>query len=418
MLLSGAQKIGVVAVAMIVVAEGAVLLLKPREDVLEPVPVVESEYFGEVEIARGRDYREGQRWLFIGGLAVQGALLGALASGRPGSARRLLERAGERPVLGAAAAGAGLSLALGLVALPTDVWAHERAVDYEISVQSLDSWLADAGKSALIGAVIAAGGAALLIALIRRAPRVWPLPGAAAVVAGVAALTWLSPVVLAPLFNEFDPLPEGSQLRSEVLELADRAGVDVGEVYAVDASKRSSAINAYVGGLGPTKRVVLHDTLIDGSERGELRAVVAHELSHVANRDVPRGIAFVALIAPFGLFFVREAGGGLAARFGADAASPAALPAYALALGVASFVLSVPGNQLSRSVERVADDFALELTRDPQSVMQLHKDLAVTNVADPDPPAWARFLFGSHPPAVDRIGMAVAFEQQADQASG
>src|SRR5206468_476323 len=128
----------------------------------------------------------------------------------------------------------------------------------------------------------------------RRAPRAWWLPGAGVVVAATGAVVFASPVLLDPLFNRFRPLPEGP-LRRDVLDLADRAGVRVGEVYVVDASRRTTAANAYVTGLGPTKRVVLFDTLL-GAHAGEAggsdftpdetRLVVAHELAHVHFRDV------------------------------------------------------------------------------------------------------------------------------------
>ena len=124
----------------------------------------------------------------------------------------------------------------------------------------------------------------------RRYPRTWWLPAAAGSVAFGAVLAALAPVVLDPIFNDFTPLPEG-ETRADVLELARAAGVKVGEVYSVDASRRTTAANAYVTGLGPTKRVVLFDTLLDRYSRDEVRMVVAHELAHVRHRDVPRGVA-------------------------------------------------------------------------------------------------------------------------------
>ena len=114
---------------------------------------------------------------------------------------------------------------------------------------------------------------------------------------GAAIVTWLAPVVIAPLFNKFDELPPG-QARSDVLELARKAGVDVGHVYEVDASKRTTAINAYVNGLGSSKQVVLYDTLIHDLNQGERRAVVAHELGHVHGNDIQRGLLFVAIVDP------------------------------------------------------------------------------------------------------------------------
>jgi STE24 endopeptidase len=404
-------RIGAIVVAMVVVAEGAVWLLAPEEPPSEPEAVDEGAYFERAALERARDYRGGQRALMFAGLGAQGIVLILLATGRPAAAGRALERLGERPALGAIAAGAGLSLTLTVVALPFDVAAHERSVDAGLSTQSLGAWFGDVGKSAAIGAALAGLGAALLLALVRRFPRAWFVPGAACVVALAAVFSWLAPVVLAPLFNRFDPLPEGSELRAEVLELGREGGVDIGEVYSVDASRRSTTLNAYVGGLGPTKRVVLYDNLIEETERPELRSVVAHELGHVANDDIPRGITFIAIVAPLGLLAVRELANGLTERRGIAPGSPAALPAYALGIAVVSFVLNIPGNQLSRDVEAAADQYALELTDDPQGLVNLQRRLAAENLSDPDPPGYVSVLFGTHPTTVERIGAALAYER-------
>jgi STE24 endopeptidase len=394
----------------VLVAEAAAWALRPRDDVIDSVPVAEDEYFDPAQVQRAEEYRSGQRLLFLATLGIETGLLVTLALGRPRTVRRRLDALGRRPVLGAAAVGAGLSLALAAAALPTQAVAHERAVDYGLSTQSLGAWLGDEGKSAAISAVIAAGGAALLIALLRRFGRFWWAPAAAAVVAFSVVFVWLAPVVLSPLFNRFDPLPPG-QARSDVLELGERAGVDVGEVYEVDASRRSTTLNAYVSGLGPTKRVVLYDTLLEEAERPALRSVVAHELAHVEHRDIPRGILWTAIVAPFGLLFAGLLATRLADRTGTDSATPAALPAFALAISVAAFGLTAISNQLSRDVERSADAAALELTDDPRGLIDLQTRLAETNLSDPDPPAWSHLLFGTHPTTVERIGIARAYEQ-------
>jgi STE24 endopeptidase len=407
---SRGARIGAIAVAMVIVAEGAVWLLRPGETI-EPASVSEGDYFNPAEVERARDYRSGQRALLLVAMGAQGAVLVALALGRPAFARRGLERLARRPALGAAAAGAALSVTVTVVALPASVWAHERSVDVGLSTQSLGPWFVDIAKSTAIGAALAGIGAALLMALVRRFGARWWVPGVGGVVAISAIFSWLAPVVLAPLFNRFEALPEGSRARSDVLELAGRAGVDVGEVYRVDASRRSTALNAYVTGLGPTKRVVIYDTLLEEAERPELRSVVAHELGHVRHEDILRGLAFVALVTPLGLLFTRELVGAFADRTGIDGRSPAALPAYAFALALAGFILSVPGNQLSRKVEASADQFSLETTDDPRALIDLQRQLAKVNISDPDPPGWVEFVFGTHPPATERIGAAVAWEE-------
>jgi STE24 endopeptidase len=403
--------VGLAAVAMVVVAEVAVWLLRPGQHPIDPLPVSEADYFDQAQLERARDYRSGQRWLALAAIGAEGLVLVVLAVGRPAPARRALERLSRRPLLGAAAAGAGIALLVEAASLAPRFAAHERAVDFGLSSQSFGPWLWDVARGAAIGATLAAAGAALLIALVRRFPVRWWGPGSAAVAAIAVVGTWVAPVVLGPIFNRFDALPDDSKLRAQVLALAERAGVDIGEVYRVDASRRGTTLNAYVDGLGPTKRVVLYDNLIDRAERPELRSVVAHELGHVAHDDIPRGIAYVALVAPLGLLFVREFSSVLVRRTGAPPGTPAALPAYALSLSIAVFVLNVPGNQLSRQVEASADSFALELTADPEALIDLQQRLADTNLSDPDPPEPFKFLFGTHPPTIERIGAAVAYEQ-------
>ena len=403
------MRLGVTAVAAVVVAEAAAWLLRPRE-IEQPVHVDENAYFSHAELTKARDYASGQRLILVGGLLAEGAVLVLLATGRPAVARRALERLGGRPVLGGAAAAAGLSIAVAVVTVPFGIWAHERSVDVGLSTQSIGGWFSDWGKGTVIGAVLAGLIGTFALWLMRRFRARWWIPGSVAVVIGAAILTWLAPVVLAPLFNKFDELPPG-QARSDVLELARKAGVDVGDVYEVDASRRTTAINAYVNGLGSSKQVVLYDTLIGDLNQGERRAVVAHELGHVHGNDIPRGLLFVAIVTPLSLIFVSLMASGIARRRGAEPGTPAYLPALALAIAAASFVIGIAGNQLSRSVEARADTFSLQLTNDPRGMIELQQQLADRNLADPDPPGIFTLLFGTHPPATERIGTAVAWEQ-------
>jgi STE24 endopeptidase len=297
-----------------------------------------------------------------------------------------------------------------VVTVPFGIWAHERSVDVGLSTQSLAGWFNDWGKATAIGAVLAGLIGTIALGLIRRFGGRWWIPGSVGVVLGAAVLTWLAPVVIAPLFNKFEELPPG-QARSDVLELSRRADVDVGNVYEVDASRRTTAINAYVNGIGSSKRVVLYDTLLKDLNRGERNSVVAHELGHVHGNDIPRGLLFVAIVTPLALVFVTGMAGAIARRRGTELGSPASVPALALAIGVASFVIGIAGNQLSREVEARADTFALELTDDPRALIELQQRLADRNLSDPDPPAVWSFLFRTHPTTMERIGAALAWER-------
>jgi STE24 endopeptidase len=402
-------RLGATAVAALCVAEAAAWLLRPRE-LVEPIPVAEEDYFTPEEIERAHDFRSGQRLLFVGAIAAQGVLLVALVAGRPVPVRRALEGVSARPVLGGAAAAGGLYVLLSAVDLPFAVAAHERSRDVGLSTQGLGAWSLDWGKATLIGAAIAAAAGTAALALMRRLGRRWWIPGSAAFVALAAVFVWIAPVTLAPLFNDFERLEPGTA-RSDTLDLGRRAGVDIGEVYRVDASRRGTGINAYVGGLGPTKRVVLYDTLLEDLDRGERRSVIAHELGHVSGNDIPRGLAWLALASPLALLFAGRLAESLGGRGGAQPGRPAFLPAFALALAITSFGIGVIGNRLSRDVEARADTFALELTDDPRALIDLQRRLAETNVSEPDPPDALHFLLGTHPTAMERIGAALAWRR-------
>jgi STE24 endopeptidase len=222
-----------------------------------------------------------------------------------------------------------------------------------------------------------------------------------------AVFAALAPVVLDPLFNDFTPLPEG-ETRSDVLALAGAAGVKVGEVYSVDASRRTTAANAYVTGLGPTKRVVLFDTLLDRYHRDVVMVVVAHALAHVRHRDVARSVAFAALTAPSTTFAVQRVSWSLSPSRG----TARALPALALAAGIVSVPVGLIANRLSRAVERRADDFSLRLSDQPEAFVSFERTIALQNVADLEPPRFTTFL-ATHPPTGERIGAALGYKNRA-----
>ena len=395
----------------LVVARAAVLVLRPSEGLIEPDPVDVQEYFSSEDIARARRFGRPQLALHaLAGLVQAGVLVAFVAhpprgSGAPRAARGL----SAWPLLESSLVGAGLSAVVGLAPLPLNALARRRAVAVGLATQSWRGWIGDVAKTSAIEVGLAAVAAPAGVALMRRLPRAWWLPGAGLVVAGAGGMTLLAPVVLEPLFNRYTPLPSG-ELREDVLELARRAGVDVGEVFSVDASRRTTAANAYVTGIGPTKRVVLFDTLLERFTRDETRLVVAHELAHVRHRDVPRGFLYLGLVAPAGLLAAAQMTRRLRGGAPADAST---LPALALSLGVVSTALGSVASALSRSIERRADAFSLRLTGAPEPFIGFERRIVAQNLADPDPPRWLVRLFASHPPTVERIGIARAYARLA-----
>jgi STE24 endopeptidase len=393
---------GAIAVA---VAEASARLLAPRGAALEPASVDPAQYFSADEIERGAGYARPQLLL---ALARGGVDLASLAW--------VVNRAGRRPVRlpawlagpvrGGAAVGAVLSLVLSLPGLPLTALARRRAMRAGLITQSWRGWALDLLKANAIQAVLAGVGGGAVVAVTRRFPRGWWAPAAGGSVLFGAIFATLAPVVLDPVFNDFEPLPEG-ETRSDVLALASAAEVKVGEVYSVDASRRTTAANAYVTGLGPTKRVVLFDTLLDRYSRDEVRVVVAHELAHVRHRDVARSIAFAALVAPATARAVQRLSWALSAERG----TPATLPVLALSTALVSAPLGPIGNRLSRAVERRADAFSLELSDAPEAFVSFERRIALQNLADLTPPRWVAALLATHPPTLERIGAAEAFSR-------
>ena len=377
-----------------VVAEAAVIALRPRDGLIEAQEVDAGTLFDPQEVARARRYGRGQLALgALGGASETALMVWLLRSRRVPGGGSLVRAASD---------GAALSLALVLVPLPFGALMRARALRVGLATQSWRGWAWDVARSGALGAAFAAAGSVIATELIRRRGEDWWKAGAAGSVAVAVAVTLLGPVLLDPIFNDFEALEDG-ELRREVLALARAAGVGVREVFAVDASRRTSAANAYVNGLGASRRIVIYDTLLESFTPEQARSVVAHELAHVRYRDVPRQLVFLGLVAPAAMRAIARLSSALEG-------SPApGLPALALAGAVVSTPVGVLSRQLSRAIERRADAFALELTGEPDAFIAFEQRLTRQNLADPDPPRWLSALLGTHPPIVERVGIAEAY---------
>lgn len=398
-----------VGIGAILLAVLGVLLLSPAQGPPSPDPQaaarVIADRFTSAELNRADDYRSWGRLIGVASLLAQFAVLAFLAFWRGGPMKRALSRLNRRPLLGALLAGAGVSVLVALVGLPFSLASWQLGRDYGLVSQGLGLRLIDWLLGSLIAIIPAAIGALVAIALWRRLRGRFWIAATVLVASWAVITTWLWPVVVSPLFNQFDPLPQGP-IRQEVMELADRAGVEVGEVYVVDASRRSSTVNAYVNGIGSSKRVVIYDNAIRALDPDEFKALIAHELGHVKAADLRRGLAFALLVIPLAVLFVQMASLAVMKRNGDDPGGPALIPVLALMITLAAFVLQVPGNALSREVEAKADRYSLSLTDDPQGLVDLQVRLAKANLSDVDPPEAWQFLFGTHPSTLDRIAIA------------
>jgi STE24 endopeptidase len=225
--------------------------------------------------------------------------------------------------------------------------------------------------------------------------------------------SFLWPVVFEPAFNRFESMPAG-QLRTDLLELAEKNGTPVQDVLVSDASRRTTALNAYVSGFGSTRRIVVYDTVLEQLPERQVESIVAHELGHVSADDVLTGTLMGALGAAAGVaalgWLVSSVR--LRRRVGADSiGDPRVIPLILFLMAVGTLVSTPVQNLVSRHIEARADVHALDLTADPDAFVEMQRGLAVTNLSDPDPPAALQWLFGSHPTTAERIGIARDWER-------
>lgn len=366
--------------------------------------------FTPEQFARSKARKRATAPVRYASLAVDLAVVLGLGFSPAGSA--LVHAAGElggggwvaTALLGAVA----LRVVLWLLDLPFSLWRERINKQWGLSTRTRKLFWLDSLRGFVIGAVLMAAVSLGFFAIARSVPGNWPLVAGACGVALVFVLSFLLPVVIEPLFNKFRPLEDG-ELRTRLMELARRSGVEVQDVLVCDASKRTTASNAYVSGFGKTRRIVLWDTTIADCEPAEIASVTAHELGHAKRQDVLYGTALGALGMIFSVAVLAWALSLVALHTAARVTGPQDPRALALLLAIATVLGALGGplfNAYSRRIERRADQFGLDLTRDPAAVVTTWRRLAVGNLADLDPHPLAVLLFATHPPIPARLAHA------------
>ena len=386
----------VAGAALWVLAAQALLQTTVPDDLRLPsTPAI--RYFTAAQLSDSSSY---ERFLEINGILSGIALVAALA---------VYARHGHRFTRESAAGRIGTGMLLGMLGfafvwlaqLPFEIaqlwWERRHGVaDQDYVTFVVDDFLALGGTFIFISVALV-----IVMALARPLPRTWWAPGAAVFVALTLLLALVSPYLL----PDVHPLRNPS-LAADAARLARAEGVADTEVSVQRVRRFTDEPNAGALGLGPTRRVVLWDTLLDDRfSRPELRAVMAHEFAHVARSHILRDIGFFALFSlPTALviFAVTRRRGGMA--------RPEAVPVALLALVLLQLAASPLNNSFSRRLESEADWRALETTRDPKAAIALFRDLGLSARQRPDPPGWIVTLSHSHPPIMDRIRMAEAWE--------
>ena len=272
--------------------------------------------------------------------------------------------------------------------------------------QGYDGWFLDSARSVGVELVLYGIAVAGAVWLAARFGRRWWLVASPILVALSVVFILVQPLILQPLCERLPAAAGQESRRRGAAARRDQMGVDVETVEVSDASRRTTVPNAYVAGIGPTRRVVFDDTILDGRfDEAELLSVTAHELAHVERRHLWKGLAWFALLAIPGLAlvaWVTERHGGLR--------DPGVVPLGAARRRSSSRSLTMPlQNVVSRRYEAEADWLALVATNDPDAMIGLQTGLTASSVSNPDPPTWSRVLFSTHPTSMQRIAMAEAY---------
>lgn len=284
---------------------------------------------------------------------------------------------------------------------------------FELSTQTRRGWVSDQIKELLLGGIFGFIIVEVIYAVLRAAPETWWLWTAAILLLFQVALANLAPVLIMPIFYKVVPLgDEHAELSARLLRLAEQAHTRVRGVYRFDMSRRTKAANAALMGLGNTRRIVLGDTLLNEFTTDEIETVLAHELGHHVNRDIPIGMAADTALTLIGLYVAALIMNWGVSIWGLSGpADPASLPWLVLALGLFGLVTMPLGNAFSRWRERKADAYALQATHNPSAFISAMTRLANQNLAEVDPEPWEEMLLHSHPALSKRMAMAQAYGQ-------
>jgi len=316
-----------------------------------------------------------------------------------------------------------LVLTIGVLQLPIDLFQELVSKLYKISVQSWPSWAADWAKAQFLTIIIGSLLAWILYAIIRKSPHRWWLYFWIISLPLLLFGIFISPYVIDPLFNKYEPLAaKAPQLVPELQRVTRRAGMEVPpeRMFWMNASDKTIATNASVNGFGASKRIIIWDTTIAQETTDEILTDFGHEMGHYVLGHIWKGFLFVAAIFFVLIYLGYRSIGWLLARDGATWGIRAlddwaSLPALLLLITLFGFASGAIGNTFSRYQEHQADIYSLEVTHGivPDAGQAFARSFQIygeTVLVDPDPNPVNVFLFFDHPTVTDRIHLGVTYD--------
>jgi len=310
-----------------------------------------------------------------------------------------------------------------ILCLPTALWEHRLALQYQQSIQGWGSWLADWAKGEGVEMAIAILLVWVLFAVIRKSPRKWWFWFWLAAVPLIILGAVVEPLVVEPLFFKFTPLASSEPLLAGNIEqMTIRAGAPIPQsrIFEMNASAKLRELNAYVTGLGASKRVVVWDTTIRHMSPDEVLFVTGHEMGHYVLGHVRNGILFACAVLIFFLYLAYRLLHWMLARWGETWAvrgpdDLASLPVLILLLSVFGFLFTPISNAYSRHLEHQADQYGLEVIHGlipdaPVVAAHAFQILGEVDLEEPNPSTAVKFWFYNHPPLDERMRFAQTYD--------
>lgn len=345
--------------------------------------------------------------------------------------RNWSERLSSNSFLQSAVFSPLLLLTIAVLTLPLDIYAELVEKQYGISVQGWGSWSWDWVKGELISFVIGTLLIWILYLVIRRSPgRWWVYFWLVSLPIGLF-LVFLEPLVIDPMFHKFEPLQRKDPALTATLErMVQRAGQDIPpeRMFWMGAGEKTTGLNAYVTGIGASKRIVVWDTTIAKMNTPQIVFVAGHEMGHYVLKHIPKGMALFAVLLLIAFYLGYRSIGWVLERRGGSweirgLQDWASLPVLLLLLSVFSRVMTPVGSAFSRYFEHQADQYGLEVTHgltpdSGQVAAQAFQVLGEVGLSDPDPNPMNVFLFYDHPPISDRVQFSLTYDPWASGGQG
>jgi STE24 endopeptidase len=324
-----------------------------------------------------------------------------------------------------------IALTIDILSLPTDIYGHRISRAYGLSVQGWGSWLWDWTKGELLSVIFTIVVVWILYTVIRKSPKRWWFYFWLATFPLIAALVFIEPLVIDPMFHSFEPLQEKDPaLTAQLEKMVQRAGENIppDRMYWMDAKEKTTELNAYVTGFGASKRIVVWDTTIAKMDTPQIVAVVGHEMGHYVLHHIPKGIAFAEAMLFIAFYLGYRAIGWVLRRWGPGWGMRglddfASFPALLLVIGILATVGEPVGNTFSRYLEHQADQYGLEVTHGVtphagEVAAQALNILGDVDLSDPDPSRLRVILFYTHPSIPERIEFALHYNPWAHGGTG